>query len=204
MMDFYLLDAAKLPDPMADKTALTDIPGWRCDYILRYLRACDRRLSLGAWRLMEETLERHGFSAADVKIGKNGKPECEGIYFNLSHSGEMVLCAISDSPVGCDIERVTDAPMEVAEGYFSKKERRYIADARSAEEINRRFFRLWTIKESYMKMTGEGMSLSPERIEVNIGGISVARDGELQACEVINRAVDDYEISLCRKRINKK
>ena len=198
MMNFYLLSVTNLPDPKYNKTALAGIPDWRRAHILKYLRECDRKLSLGAWRLMEETLKKHGFRAENVTIGKNGKPECNGVYFNLSHSEDMVLCAISDVPIGCDIEKVTDAPMEIAERVFSEKERRYITGAGSALETNHRFFRLWTMKESYMKMTSEGLNLSPDRIEINLDNLTVMRDGILQSCALQNTAYDDYEISVCR------
>ena len=203
MMNYYLLDASVLPDPKEDKTVLAGIPDWRCAHILRYLRLRDRKLSLGAWRLMESSLKRHGFSAENVIIGKNGKPECEGVYFNLSHSVDMVLCAVSDAPVGCDIEKVTDAPMEVAERYFSENERRYIADATNSADSDRRFFRLWTMKESYMKMTGEGMSLSPDRLETDPDGLTILRDGVMQSCVLHNRVIDNYEISICTQILHK-
>ena len=197
MMEYYLLDASALSDPKENEAALSGIPDWRRAHILRYLRACDRKLSLGAWRLMESSLKRHGFSAENVVIGKNGKLECDGVYFNLSHSDDMVLCAVSDTPVGCDIEKVTDAPMEVAERYFSEKECRYIAAAKNTADADRRFFRLWTMKESYMKMTGEGMSLSPERIEIDLDTLTVLRDGAVQECTMKNMSHGDYEISIC-------
>lgn len=197
MMDYYLRHVNFLPDPKESNAVLQGIPGWRIEYILRYLRACDRKLSLGAWRLMEETLKQHGFSAENVTIGLNGKPECEGVYFNLSHSGDIVLCVISDVPVGCDLEKVTDAPLEVADRYFSERERRYIDKARNHPEINRRFFRLWTMKESYMKMTGEGVNISPERIEIDLDTMTVLRDGVLQSCTLKNISYEDYEISIC-------
>ena len=200
MMNYYLLDASVLPDPKEDTSALSDIPDWRRAHILRYLRACDRKLSLGAWRLMESSLKQHGVPIENVVIGENGKPGCEGVYFNLSHSDDMVLCAVSDTLVGCDIEKVTDAPMEVAEHYFSEMECRYISTAKDSADSDRRFFRLWTMKESYMKMTGEGMSLSPERIEINIDNLTVLRDGVLQSCELQNSAVKGYEISVCQSK----
>lgn len=197
MMNYYLLDASALPDPKEDAAALSGIPDWRRAYILRYLRACDRKLSLGAWRLMESSLKQHGFSTENVMIGKNGKPECNGIYFNLSHSLDMVLCAVSENPVGCDIEKVTDAPMEIARRVFCEKERGYIDAAQSVEERNHRFFRLWTMKESYMKMTGEGMSLSPERIEIALDTWTVLRDALPQSCSLQSVTRDGYEISIC-------
>ncbi len=200
MTDYYLLNVSSLPDPAEDDTALDGIPLWRRKKILKYIRCCDRRLSLGAWRLMEKALEQHGFSADGVIIGKNGKPECAGIYFNLSHSDEMVLCVVSDRPVGCDIEKITAAPMEIAEHFFSHKERAYISASNSVTESDRRFFKLWTIKESYMKMTGEGMSLSPIRIEADPEDNSIRRDGVLVSCRLSVSVFDGYATAVCTGR----
>ena len=70
---------------------------------------------------------------------------------------------LSDCEVGCDIERVVPAPFEIAEHYFCQAELEYI---KSAKEKDKAFFTLWTLKESYMKMTGQGMSLSLDSFEI--------------------------------------
>lgn len=197
MMEYYLKNVASLPDPKEDNTVLEGIPDWRCNYILKYMRPCDRKRSLGVWLLLEDALKRHGFSADNVTVGENGKPECKGIHFNVSHSGDFALCAVSDTLVGCDVEKVTDAPMEIAERYFSEKECRYIEDATCVEEKNRRFFRLWTMKESYVKMTGEGMGVSPGRVEIDMDTLKVYRDSLLQSCTLKNLSHGDYEITFC-------
>lgn len=197
MMEYYLRDVTSLPDPREKDAALSGIPGWRQEQILKYLRPSDRKLCLGAWRLLEDTLEGHGFSADDVTIGENGKLECQGVYFNLSHSVDMALCVISSVPVGCDIEKVADAPMEIAQHVFCERERDYIAGGQREEERDHRFFRLWTMKESYMKMTGEGMNLSPERIEIAFDTWTVLRDSVPQSCILQNVTLDEYEISIC-------
>ena len=200
MLNYYLQNVTSLPDPKENEAALSGIPDWRRDHIMKYLRPCDRKLSLGAWRLLEAALGKRGLSAANVTIGENGKLDCDGVYFNLSHSGDMVLCAISDDPVGCDIEKAANAPMEVAERYFSDSERQYINGAENADEKNRRFFRLWTMKESYLKMTGEGMSLSPERVEIVLDTQIVLRDLVPQPCTLKNMAYEDYEITICMEK----
>ena len=196
-MDYFLLDVTSLPDPGVEREALAGIPDWRRKQILRYLQPSDRKLCLGAWRLLEDTLERYGFSAREVTTDRNGKLICAGIYFNLSHSAHMALCAVSDVPVGCDIEQVTNAPLDIAERVFSDKERRYIWEGRSARETDRRFFRLWTMKESYLKMTGEGMNFPIERIEIDPCTLTILRDSVSQSCTLQNTTVNDYEISLC-------
>lgn len=194
-MEYDLLDIRTLSDPKEDGAALIGIPQGRREYILQYRFPEDRKRSLGAWRLMETMFARHGFSANDVKMGGKGKLTCEGICFNLSHSGDMALCAISDTPVGCDIEQIRKAPLNVARRMFTARERAYLEAAQGEE--NRRFFRLWTMKESYLKMTGEGLGVPLQRVEVNPETGSVLRNSALQPCKIQNISLEDYEISIC-------
>ena len=197
MTRYELKNVASLPDPKADPAVLVGIPGWRRRHILSYLRPQDRKLSLGAWRLLERMLKQHGISALDVTAGANGKPACAGICFNLSHCADLVLCAVSDVPVGCDIEKITDAPMEIAERYFSENERRYLSGAGDSSERNHRFFKLWTIRESYLKMTGEGMGLPLERIAVEPDTYTLWRDRAAQPCVVQSFTQGGYAVSIC-------
>ena len=197
MTEYYLKNVSELPDPATDRAILRGIPDWRIKYILRYRNAIDRRLSLGAWLLMAETLDKRGLSANNVKIGKNGKLFCDGGHFNLSHSGEMVLCAAADAPVGCDIERISDAHIEIMKRVFTSSEQDYILAAPDTAVRTRRFFRLWTMKESCLKMTGEGFSLSPLNIEIDPERNIVTRNNAELRCRMINIPYNEYEISIC-------
>ena len=197
MVEYALSDVSSLPDPLTDPSVLTGIPPWRQAYILRYKRAEDRRRSLGAWRLMEDMLAERGFRAREVAVDAQGKPYCAGVFFSLSHAGDLALCAVSDAPIGCDIERVKDAPFEIAQRVFCPGERAYLRAARDDSEAQRRFFTLWTLKESYMKMTGEGLGLSPERLEIRMPALTLLRDGAAQPCALFHTAHREYELSLC-------
>ncbi len=84
-------------------------------------------------------------------------------HFNISHAGDYVVGVVSDGEVGCDIERNVNAPLEIAEHYFYSAEREYIE---AASDPGKAFFTLWTLKESYMKMTGRGMSLPLDSFEI--------------------------------------
>ena len=192
-----MMAVGTLPDPKENETALAGIPAWRRQYILRCQNAPERKRRLGAWLLLQRNLAALGLSDEAVRRGANGKPECEGIYFNLSHSGEMALCAVSDRPVGCDIEKIRPMPKGVAVRYYSAEERRYIAEGQAMGETDRRFFRIWTMKESYMKMTGEGLSLSPERIAADLNNMTILRDQAPQPCRLQNDSSDAYEWSVC-------
>lgn len=91
----------------------------------------------------------------NVRYGKNGKPEFEedggkNVHFNLSHSGEYVVCVVSDSCVGIDIEGKRPVKYGVAEHFFTDEENENIKN-------DEHFFELWTFKEAYGKYTGDGI-----------------------------------------------
>ena len=199
MAEYFLKNVSSLPDPTEDTSALYGIPHWRKRYILKYRNAIDRKLSLGAWRLMEEVLSKYGFSARNVTTDNNGKLLCDGIYFNISHSGEYVLCAVSKTPVGCDLEKAENAPFEISDSVFLPSERKYINEGQNIEDKTRRFFRLWTMKESYIKMTGEGLIASLQSIEIDPEKLTIIRNSIAIGCKLFNTSYEDYEISICEK-----
>lgn len=86
----------------------------------------------------------------------------EQLEFNLSHSGEWVVCATDSHSVGVDVERIATFDMNVAQRYFSKEEYEYITSADNDEERNQRWCKVWTAKESYIKAVGKGLSIPLE------------------------------------------
>ncbi len=94
----------------------------------------------------------------EYRYGKNGKPYFREypFYFNLSHSGEYVFCALSSGEVGADIQQYRNIGNgRLAERFFAPQE---IAALRGCGEgENPLFFQLWTRKEAYGKLTGEGI-----------------------------------------------
>ncbi len=143
----------------------------------------DKRLCLAAELLLKKGLSDAGIESFETKYGVFGKPyiENEGICFNLSHSEEMVMCAISSEDVGCDVEKITDIDLEIAKNFFYTTEYDAITAARSDEERRNTFFRLWTLKESFMKATGLGMELPLDSFRIDIDGT------EITICQSVNR-----------------
>lgn len=107
-------------------------------------------------------------STVEYAHGDTGKPyfpQYPDVYFNISHTDGAVAAALSDKPVGIDIERVRDffdghTRVAVAKRYFSETERIEYGLTRSG--VGRpgtwRFYRLWTAKESAVKCTGRGFA----------------------------------------------
>lgn len=123
----------------------------------------DRCLCLAAGELLSRALGEFGspLSEDDALYGENGKPYFKdgGIFFNLSHSGHLAACVMSDEgPAGIDVEEISGARMEVARRFFSAGENDALLSAKSDSERDALFTRLWTLKESFLKAKGTGLA----------------------------------------------
>lgn len=193
----YGLCVNPLPDPLSVPRIMEGLPEERRKKILRFRQEKGRRQSLGAGLLLKYVMDEYGISMDTVHYGKNGKPEAEGICFNLSHSHEMVICAVSRKPVGCDIQWMGKAEMKVAEHFFCPEELAYLRQF-EGEKLDEAFCRLWTMKESYIKMTGEGMSLSFRKFTVIPGEtIQVMREGVREECFLKEYGMPGYRVTVC-------
>ena len=135
----------------------------------RYFHERDKNLSVGVEVLLNHALDKIGITNPVFDIDKYGKPYLKNysnVHFNLSHSEGYVACAVSDSPVGVDIEYVTDIDLNLAKQFFYGTEYEYILNNNDQRKA---FFELWVLKESYMKMTGLGFRLALDEfcIEIN-------------------------------------
>ncbi|MCM3738298.1 4'-phosphopantetheinyl transferase superfamily protein [Bacillus cytotoxicus] len=110
----------------------------------------------------------HEFNGCTVdevekQIGVNGKPILtfpRNVHFNISHAGIWVVCIVDEQPVGIDVERIQEIDIDIAQRFFTKEEYDYIISSWTTDEQQKRFFQIWTMKECYVKATGEGLSKS--------------------------------------------
>lgn len=134
---------------------------------LRYRFDGDKKRSLLAHVLLAHALRAGGYDIplpVDPVTDANGKPHLylndKEIHFSLSHSGDYAVCALSDSPIGVDIEKIEAYKPEISDRFFHPNERKYVKDAES-------FYRIWTLKEGYLKAVGIGMKLPLESFFVS-------------------------------------
>ena len=197
MVYTYAANINNLPDPIADPECMEDLPEYRKKKILRYKQKNDRIQSFGAGLLLNQVFDLHGIKDQPVTYGENGKPLMADICFNISHSHQMVVCSLSRQPVGCDIERVRNVQEGMAERFFTQNEIQYL-NQYDGENRQHEFFRIWTMKESYMKMTGEGMKLGLDSFEFQIGeSVQVYRRGELCPCFVKEYELPGHLLTVC-------
>lgn len=151
--------------PVTDETvrselesALGAIPSWRREQALAYRRDRDRYLCAEAYLLLKQLLASHYGIDADVEFayGPNGKPFLKSypdIHFNISHCPGAVFCAVSDTPIGVDVEEI-QYDEDVAAKVFSDQECQMI---RAAGNPAVKFTELWTRKEALLKLSGTGL-----------------------------------------------
>ena len=168
----YLASLRDLPDPAVDASLLPLVSPARQEKIARLRLPAARRRALGAGLLLRRVLSDAGEELPPIAFGPQGKPyfpDRPDLQFSLSHSADAALCALSDSSVGCDVEILGPARPELAERFFHPSERRWLS-ALPPSEYDEAFFRLWTLKESYLKATGLGLSGGLESFCVDLGG----------------------------------
>lgn len=152
-----------LNDHLEDMDLVTALPllsAQRREQLMRYRQEADRRTCAAAYLLLCEGLRReYGLLAKPVfEYGSNGKPAIAGhpeIHFNISHCREAVVCILSDSPVGIDVENIREYDDDLARYTMNDAEMDAILHAK---EPAVEFIKLWTRKEAVLKLTGEGIS----------------------------------------------
>lgn len=176
--------------------------------ILRLKNEKVKLRSLAAGTLLQYALcEKTGLSYEAAKpfsvgCGENGKPyltEYPEVHFNLSHSGDYVCCAVSDEPVGVDLQRKAAGQEGLAERFFTPAERRMLS---GCGELERRelFFRMWSIKESYLKLTGEGLSGGLSSFEILWQEKAIARGNKIAAHFEESDCLEGYSFCVCAEK----
>ena len=95
----------------------------------------------------------------EFSVNAYGKPflvDSHHVHFNISHAGSYIACAISDEPVGIDIELIKSVNIKIAERFFTPNETAYI----KSDSQSLRFCEVWTKKESHIKLEGKGLHKS--------------------------------------------
>ena len=141
--------------------ALRFLEPFKRDRALRYRNDCDRKSCiLGDHALRQLVSEISGCPCEDVRISADDKgcpfvlaPDDTGLYCSVSHSGIYVAAAVSDAPVGIDIEKIEKPDMELAGRICTADELKLLED-----NADKGFCRIWTVKEAYLKCIGTGIT----------------------------------------------
>ena len=139
--------------------ALDRVSAQRREQALRFSHEGGRRLCLAAYLLLMEGLEKqYGIKETPLfNYTPEGKPVLAhhpDIYFNFSHSGTVAMCALSDRPVGADIETPRKIRPSLVSYTMNESEQSII---NAAANPTMQFLYFWTRKEALLKLMGEGI-----------------------------------------------
>ena len=174
MQQIYKINTEKLEEPEVFSSFYEKVSNKRKQKIDSYRMKKDKLLSLGAGVLIDRGLKAFGLCEANIRIaeGDYGKPyfpDYPEIHFSISHSEKMVIAVFADTEVGCDIEYMVSADLEIAERFFCRAEYEFIMRHKK-QDRKEAFYRIWTLKESFMKAVGSGLMLPMNEFCIRIEG----------------------------------
>ena len=179
------------------------LPDFRKNKADRLKIKSSKNLCIASWLALRSASVYFGINAdtAGFDYDTNGKPffrDYPNTFISISHSGSIATCAISDKPTGIDIEQINTPKEGICERFFSNSECNYIASASDYTEKTNRFFRVWVLKESYVKYTGVGIG------DFRNFGFSFRKNlpeikcpNKICTCRFFEPEIPEYKISVC-------
>ena len=177
-------DASALEDPARFFDAYAAVPASRREKVDRLRSPAAKRCSLAAGLLLRQALEAAGVAPEDMELseGEHGKPfllRRPDVQFSLSHSGDRVMCVTADRPVGCDVQATAPRDLRLARRFFTEEECRFIFAQESEAARYAAFFRVWTLKESFLKCVGLGLAFPMDAFSLYPDGDRIVLRQEL-------------------------
>lgn len=163
MIKTYIINIRQFEEETFFNETLQNISPYRRNKIALLKNESDKRRGLGASVALDKALRDYGLKERDMEyeLGERGKPflrHYPEIHFSISHSKDYAICSIGNEELGNDIEWVRNGKENVAKRFFAAEELEWIEKAPDYGEKDRRLFQIWTIKESFLKATGFGIS----------------------------------------------
>lgn len=126
-------------------------------------------------------------------------------HFNLSHSGRYVACGFHGEEIGVDIQEQSDCRPGVAKRFFTGEECALLQACGTEQARVELFFQMWTVKESYIKLTGWGMKQGLDTFQIDWKEQCIReKGGEIQAYFWQQTYGENYRICVCTRKRQEK
>ncbi len=164
MIEIYILKVEKKIGDNQFHQLLQFVDNDKQARIKRFLRWEDAHRALFADILIRNIIiEKTNLKNNEIVFSYNdyGKPfiiNPDNFFFNVSHSGIWIVCAIDNMPIGIDVEHIRPIDFAISERFFSDEEHSDLIKKKESEKLSY-FYTLWTLKESYIKALGMGLSI---------------------------------------------
>ena len=139
----------------------------------------DKCQSLGVELMLRAALRRLGLQPGELRYTfiKGHGPALEGyewLRFSLCHTGDIALCAAGWYDIAVDAEKKAEAKLRVAQRFFAPGEAADVMAQPTPEAQAERFYRYWTLKESFQKIVGMGFRLPMKDFQISLDGETIA------------------------------
>lgn len=136
---------------------LYSIPNTIKDKILKYKNEDCKKNSIISFYIKKKLCDNN-----EIYFSKNGKPLCNNTFFNISHDFKCVVGVKNKNPIGIDIVyKYRTIYIDYLKNSFTNNELNFINN----DKFN--LLKLWSIKESFLKMKGYGLTINMKRININ-------------------------------------
>ena len=168
--------------------------------VSKYLNKDKYKSSIIGEILLYKLLKKENikYEKQQFTINEYGKPYINNkqLFFNISHSHDYVITIISDKEIGIDIEKIRKTNLNTIDIFATQKEKEYILS--SENDIYKRLFQIYTLKEAYFKMLGKDLSRIKE-VEFIIDNNNITcSDKKINAYS--SDTIDNYIFSICKKK----
>lgn len=189
-------------DDWPDKTALYQkaekLGAPFLEQTLQYQKTEDATLTLVGKLLLKNVLEKYypETNLHAMQWNEKEKPFFQdGPFFNISHSGSIVLISIGDVISGVDVEKMRKIDISLFQRQFTPAEKKIMYGSQNPEEV---FFRFWSIKEAAIKADGRGVEVLSQTEIINSESIKIEDIQlfykELNLREGYKAAIAAYEV----------
>ena len=193
-IDIYEYKTAEITVLYADVSKLDinkeypQLSQYRKEKIKKLKQEKDKKLSLGAELLLIKAIKTYYPKTVlplEIETNQFGKPTIKGVsdfYFNLAHSQDIAVCAISDKPLGVDTEHISRVSKKIRDRYFTENEKKLD------------FGYIWTRKEAVVKAEGTGITVGLDTFDVS--NDTTTLNGRTYTLQTFKSEVSDHYISL--------
>jgi 4'-phosphopantetheinyl transferase len=179
MIETYIIEISRDIEKNDFDKLISFVSEKKKEQIMRFHKFEDAQRSLIGEILARYAIcKRMGCKIKDLSFYTNdyGKPMLHDnpmIHFNVSHSGKWVVCVVGGNPSGIDVEEIKPIDITIAERFFTQNEYCAILSQPESSRI-KYFYMLWTLKESYIKAIGKGLSIPLNSFEIILNNSDIS------------------------------
>lgn len=182
----------------------------RREKIGRLKQKKDRIQSIGAGLLLRYSFLQEGYTREQwediaIQCDPSGKPrivQYPEFCYSLSHSGDWVICGVHSKELGADIQEMRPWKNNIAKRFFAAEEYERIVQAKEVKK-QQMFYKMWAAKESYGKLTGDGIGKGISQY-LTMDDFESVTDTErhMSAKIKIYETIPSYMVCICVKECN--